>query len=86
VHGRSGADLPNLGYYYDLHLDDEHEAASGGVSVETSHADGIGKFIRQSDIFNLKLPEICDGFLQIMEGMANWWTVLVVRARVGRSA
>jgi hypothetical protein len=84
--GRTGADLPRLQYYFDLHLNEAHEGASRGVSVEASHADGIGNFIRQSEVFNLKLPEICDGFLQIMEAMANWWTVLARRAREGRFA
>ena len=79
--GRSGAGLPNLDYYYSLHLDDSHEAAAGqGLSVEASHMDGIARFVREADLFNLDTAQTCDGFLQIMEGMAYWWTELAARS------
>jgi hypothetical protein len=80
VHGASGADLPALDYYYRLHLDDEHEAAAPGLSVEAGHIDGLARFIREADRFDLDLSEVCDGFLQIFEAMVAWWMALVRRA------
>ncbi|MGH3866385.1 MAG: DUF3865 domain-containing protein [Pseudonocardiaceae bacterium] len=80
--GASGTALGKLDYYYSLHLDDEHEAASGGgLSVEAEHIEGIAQFIRKSEVFNLNLPQVCDGFLQIMEGMTYWWSELISRSR-----
>ncbi len=81
VFGKGGADLPALHYYYSLHLDAEHEAATEGTAVELGHMEGIARFIRQSDAFHLELPRICDGFLQILEGMAHWWTALTLRCK-----
>lgn len=82
VCGRSGAALENLAYYYSLHLDEEHEAAAvDGLSVEASHMDGIARFIREAELFGFDMAQTCDGFLQIMEGMAHWWTELAVRSR-----
>lgn len=78
--GRAGADLPALDYYYSLHLDADHEAATGGMSVEAGHIEGIAGFIRRHDLFHLELPRICDGFLQILKGMEHWWSLLAVRA------
>jgi hypothetical protein len=82
VAGKSGAKLPALDYYYSLHLDDEHEAASvEGLSVEAAHIEGIAQFIRKNELYGLNLPQITDGFLQIMEGMTHWWTQLIARAQ-----
>lgn len=60
-------DLCNLQYYYDLHLD---------YGVEQGHIDGIGRFISQYESYHLKLPQICDGFLQGITAMSHWWTSL----------
>jgi hypothetical protein len=80
--GATGPGLPRLDYYYSLHLDEGHEAASvEGLSVEGAHIEGIARFIRESELFGLNIPQICDGFLQIMEGMAYWWVQLTSRSR-----
>ncbi|MFF3957450.1 DUF3865 domain-containing protein [Streptomyces sp. NPDC001890] len=80
--GASGAALKNLDYYYRLHLDESHEAAQiGGMSVEESHIEGLARFIRQSDLFHLDLPQALEGFLQIFNAMTHWWTQLAHRAR-----
>ncbi|GAA2969557.1 hypothetical protein GCM10010519_00880 [Streptomyces lactacystinicus] len=80
--GTSGAQLTNLDYYYRLHLDEGHEAAQvGGMSVEEAHIEGLARFIRQSDLFHLDLPQALEGFLQIFNAMADWWTQLAYRAR-----
>lgn len=74
--------LDNLAYYYSLHLDEEHDAATvGGMSVEAAHMDGIARFIRESELFGFNIAQTCDGFLQIMEGMSHWWTELAARSR-----
>lgn len=78
--GKVGEELPNLNYYYTLHLDEEHEAASQDMSVEQGHMEGIARFIRNYQTYNLDLPQICDGFLQILEAMAAWWTFLSIDA------
>ncbi|RNH93501.1 DUF3865 domain-containing protein [Micromonospora aurantiaca] len=78
----SGQNLPALDYYYRLHLDDEHEAAQiGGLSVEAAHIEGLAQFIRNSDRYGLDLPQAVEGFLQIFNGMTDWWTQLAHRAR-----
>ncbi|MEU1813440.1 DUF3865 domain-containing protein [Micromonospora aurantiaca (nom. illeg.)] len=78
----SGRNLPALDYYYRLHLDDEHEAAQiGGLSVEAAHIEGLAQFIRNSDLYGLDLPQAVEGFLQIFNGMTDWWTQLAHRAR-----
>jgi hypothetical protein len=78
----SGKDLPALDYYYRLHLDDGHEAAQiGGLSVEAAHIEGLAQFIRKSELYGLDLPQAVEGFLQIFNGMADWWTQLAYRAR-----
>lgn len=78
----SGSDLKNLDYYYRLHLDDDHDAAQvEGLSVEASHIEGLAQFIRKSELFHIDLPQAMDGFLQIMEAMAHWWTQLIRRAQ-----
>ena len=80
--GTSGKDLKALKYYYDLHLDDDHEAAQvDGLSVEAAHIEGLAQFIRKSDLYDLDLPQAVEGFLQIFNGMTHWWTQLAYRAR-----
>ncbi|MFD5920687.1 DUF3865 domain-containing protein [Kitasatospora sp. NPDC058201] len=80
--GASGAELTNLDYYYRLHLDEDHEAAQvGGMSVEQAHIEGLARFIREGDLFHLDLPQTLEGFLQIFNAMAHWWTELAYRAR-----
>ncbi|WP_019925533.1 DUF3865 domain-containing protein [Nocardia sp. BMG111209] len=77
----AGAKLPNLDYYYSLHLDEGHEAAAvAGLSVEGAHLEGIARFIREYQLFGLDLPQIVDGWLQILEGMTVWWSQLAVRS------
>lgn len=78
-----GADakLPHLDYYYSLHLDEGHEAAAvEGLSVEAAHIEGIARFIRNYELFGLDLPQIVDGWFQILEGMTAWWSQLTARA------
>ncbi|MGW8762893.1 DUF3865 domain-containing protein [Streptomyces sp. NPDC055815] len=78
----SGAELANLDYYYRLHLDEGHEAAQvGGMSVEEAHIEGLARFVRQSELFHLDLPQAVEGFLQIFNAMAHWWTQLAYRSR-----
>ncbi|MFF6772704.1 DUF3865 domain-containing protein [Streptomyces sp. NPDC012637] len=78
----SGAELENLDNYYRLHLDEGHEAAKvGGMSVEEAHIEGLARFIRQSELFHLDLPQAVEGFLQIFNAMAHWWTQLAYRSR-----
>lgn len=77
-----GAGLPALDYYYRLHLDDDHEAAQiGGLSVEAAHIEGLAQFIRKSDLYGFDLSQAVEGFLQIFNGMTDWWTKLAYRAR-----
>ncbi|MFJ5588363.1 DUF3865 domain-containing protein [Streptomyces noursei] len=79
--GRSGSELKALHYYYDLHLDESHEAAqSGGMSVEAAHIEGLARFIKQSELFHINLPQALDGWLTISEGMTHWWAQLAHRA------
>ncbi|ODA71619.1 DUF3865 domain-containing protein [Streptomyces sp. AVP053U2] len=79
--GRSGSELKALHYYYELHLDDEHEAAQvGGMSVEAAHIEGLARFIKESELFHIDLPQALDGWLTIMEGMTHWWAQLAHRA------
>jgi len=79
--GRSGSELKALHYYYDLHLDDEHEAAQvGGMSVEAAHIEGLARFIKESELFHIDLPQALDGWLTITEGMTHWWAQLARRA------
>ncbi len=79
--GRSGSELKALHYYYDLHLDDEHEAAQvGGISVEAAHIEGLARFIKESETFHIDLPQALDGWLTITDGMTHWWAQLAHRA------
>ncbi|MFC8944005.1 DUF3865 domain-containing protein [Streptomyces rochei] len=79
--GRSGSELKALHYYYELHLDDEHEAAQvGGMSVEAAHIEGLARFIKESETFHIDLPQALDGWMTITEGMTHWWAQLAHRA------
>ncbi|MGW3974622.1 DUF3865 domain-containing protein [Streptomyces ardesiacus] len=79
--GRSASELKALHYYYELHLDDEHEAAQvGGMSVEAAHIEGLARFIKESETFHIDLPQALDGWLTITEGMTHWWAQLAHRA------
>jgi len=78
----TGADLKALHYYYQLHLDDGHDAAQvDGLSVEAAHIEGLARFIRTSDLFHLDLPQVLEGFLQVLNAMAHWWVQLTIQAR-----
>jgi len=55
--------------------------ALNGLSVEAAHIEGIARFIRESELFKLSLPQVRDGFLRIMEGMAHWWAWLTSRSQ-----
>ncbi|MEU0222685.1 DUF3865 domain-containing protein, partial [Streptomyces sp. NPDC006265] len=78
---RTGSELKALHYYYELHLDDEHEAAQvGGMSVEAAHIEGLARFIKESELFHIDLPQALDGWLTITEGMTHWWAQLAHRA------
>lgn len=71
-HGDSLDELPSLKYYYDLHLDLSGEGdTEAGVEIE--HQEGIAHFIRDHERYGLLPPQICDGFLQILGAMTEWW-------------
>jgi len=70
----TGTDLKKLDYYYKMHLDEGHEAATAGVAVEQGHQDGIAKFIKQADLYGFLQPQIIDGFLQMLYPFSNQWT------------
>ncbi|MDW9570212.1 DUF3865 domain-containing protein [Sinorhizobium meliloti] len=76
--GRTGVELPNLDYYYRLHLDEGHEAATEGTPVEQGHQDGIASFIRNADRYGFLMPQIVDGFLQLLGPLADQWTELCI--------
>jgi len=69
-------ELSNLDFYYDMHLDSEHDAASDGVAVETGHQEGIAYFITNADTFNFLQPQIVDGFLQMLSPFSDQWMEL----------
>lgn len=75
-------DLPSLDFYYDMHLDPEHDAASDGIAVETGHQEGIAYFITNANTFNFSQPQIVDGFLQILNPFADQWTELSYLAKL----
>lgn len=80
--GKSGSKLEKLDYYYRLHLDDNHDAAQiDGMSVEAAHIEGLADFLRKSELFHVNLPQALTGFLEIFEGMTQWWTQLAQRAQ-----
>jgi hypothetical protein len=68
------ADLKKLDYYYKMHLDEGHEAATAGVAVEQGHQEGIARFIKQADLFGFLHPQIVDGFLQMLYPFSDQWT------------
>ena len=67
------SDLPNLDFYYGMHLDDGHEAATSGVAVERGHQDGIARFIIEREKFGFSQPQIIDGFLQMLGPFVEQW-------------
>lgn len=69
----SDADLPSLDFYYRMHLDEGHDAATDGVAVEQGHQEGIARFIKEADVFNFLQPQIVDGFLQMLCPFADQW-------------
>jgi hypothetical protein len=79
--GRQGEDLPNLDFYYRMHLDDEHEAATAGVAVEQGHQEGIAHFIVNADTYGFLVPQIVDGFLQMFTPFAEQWEEINVHLR-----
>lgn len=82
-----GADLPRLHDYYRMHLDEEHEAATGKVAVEQGHQDGIARFIRQAQLFGFLQPQVIDGFLQMLTPFVDQWvelSTLIDAARDGK--
>ncbi|WP_369228496.1 DUF3865 domain-containing protein (plasmid) [Streptomyces sp. R39] len=80
--GKTGSQLESLDYYYRLHLDNDHDAAQvAGLSVEAAHIEGLADFIRKSELFSFNLPQVLTGFLEIFEGMAQWWVQLAHRAQ-----
>lgn len=72
----SGKQLPHLDFYFRMHLDDQHAAATGGQSVEQGHQDGIARFIRHYDLFHFQPALILDGFLQMLGPLVDQWTEL----------
>lgn len=82
VKGRgSSVDLKNLDFYFRMHLDDNHQAASNGTAVETGHQEGIARFIRQHGLFHFEVPQIIDGFLQMLGPLVDQWTELCANVR-----
>lgn len=69
----SDASLENLDFYYRMHLDEGHDAATDGVAVEQGHQEGIARFIKDADTFNFLQPQIIDGFLQMLYPFADQW-------------
>lgn len=72
----TGDKLPRLNYYYRMHLDDSHEAATAGVAVEQGHQEGIAYFIRNHELFGFLQPQILDGFLQMLNPFVDQWVEL----------
>jgi len=66
-------ELPNLDFYYDMHLDPKHDAANNGVAVEAGHQEGIACFIKKAEMFNFLQPQIVDGFLQMIYPFSDQW-------------
>lgn len=75
----SGEKLPNLYFYFGMHLDEEHSAATEGKSVEQGHQDGIARFIKQYDLFHFQPALIVDGFLQMLGPLVDQWTEMHLR-------
>lgn len=70
----TGPELEKLDFYYRMHLDDAHEAATDGVPVEQGHQEGISRFIKDCETFGFMQPQIIDGFLQMIYPFSNQWT------------
>ena len=68
--------LPHLDFYYNMHLDPKHDAASTGVAAETGHQEGIAYFVKNASTFNFLQPQIVDGFLQMLSPFSDQWTEL----------
>ena len=62
-----------LDYYYRMHLDSEHEAATLGRAVEQGHQEGIAHFIENHDRFGFHQAQIIDGFLQVLQLFVDQW-------------
>jgi len=69
----SDEELKNLDFYYKMHLDDLHFAATDGIAVEQGHQEGIAKFIREGENFGFLQPQIVDGFLQMLSPFVAQW-------------
>jgi hypothetical protein len=72
----TGSELKALDFYYRMHLDNAHEASSGGVAVETGHQEGIARFIRNYSLYHFDCPRVVDGFLQMLGPLVDQWTEL----------
>ncbi len=70
----TGEDLKKLDYYYKMHLDEGHEAATASVAVEQGHQEGIAKFVKEAGLFGFLQPQIIDGFLQMLYPFSDQWT------------
>jgi hypothetical protein len=85
----TGPELHKLDFYFRMHLDDGHEAASESVAVEQGHQDGIARFIRNHSTFNFLQPQMVDGFLQMLNPFVDQWIELqsiVQNARITKQA
>ena len=77
VTGRGSRDaLPRLDFYFRMHLDENHDAATNSIAVEQGHQDGIARFIRDADLFSFLQPQIVDGFLQMLNAFVDQWVEL----------
>ncbi|MFI1765354.1 hypothetical protein ACH41H_25310, partial [Streptomyces sp. NPDC020800] len=47
--------------HYRLHLDEGHENADRWHECGRTHIEGLSRFIRQSDLFHLDLPQALEG-------------------------
>jgi hypothetical protein len=65
-----------------VHLDDDHAAAQiDGLSVEAAHIESLARFIRKNSLYGFDLPQAVEGFQQVFNGKATWWTQLAYRSR-----
>lgn len=69
----TGNSLKKLDFYYRMHLDETHSAATDNVAVERGHQEGITRFIRDADLFHFQQPQIVDGFLQMLTPFVDQW-------------
>ncbi|WP_347901070.1 DUF3865 domain-containing protein [Pseudomonas purpurea] len=82
----SGRSLKRLDFYYRMHLDDDHVAATGSVAVEQGHQDGIARFIHEAELFNFLQPQIVDGFLQMLNPFVDQWAEIHSLVQEGRAS